>query len=141
MNGFSGDNVPAYEPSMSKAVFLTWVQGQDRRHELKDGRAIMQAGGTKRHNWISVNFVTALRARLGSQAWAIGVAGVAVEIGDGIRSPDVIVEPAANDGTALSTDNPILLVEILSPSSVGVDLTIKLAEYTRLASLEAYIIA
>jgi uncharacterized protein len=42
MTGFSADNT-AYEPPMIKAAFLRWVQRQVWRHELKNGRAIMQA--------------------------------------------------------------------------------------------------
>ncbi len=139
MTGFAEENVP-YEPPLHKADFLRWVQSQERRHEFKDGRTIMQAGGTKRHNWIAVNFVTALKARLDDKLWAVGMADIAVEIGDDIRYPDVLVEPLTDDGTSLSTDKPTILVEILSPSSVAIDMNIKLAEYTSLPSLEVYVV-
>lgn len=82
-----------------------------------------------------------MKAELDSDTWAVGIADIAVEIGDDIRYPDVLVERLADDGTALSTDKPIILVEILSPSSVDVDMSIKLAEYTRLSSLETYVVA
>lgn len=39
------------------------------------------------------------------------------------------------------SDAPVLIVEVLSPSSTGTDLTAKLAEYTSLPSLQAYIVA
>jgi Uma2 family endonuclease len=58
-----------------------------------------------------------------------------------ISAPDVLVERVHPDGKALSTDEPVLLVEVLSPSSVGTDMVAKLAEYTSLPSLEAYIVA
>ncbi len=126
---------------MTKAEFLAWVQGQQGRFELKDGRVIMQAGGTKRHSWICVNLIAALTSCLVSDAWAIGTTDIAVEIGDDVRYPDVSVERREDDGNALSTDRPVLLVEVLSPSSKSTDMTIKLAEYTSLQSLEAYIVA
>ena len=41
----------------------------------------------------------------------------------------------------MSTTTPVLLVEVLSPSSVGRDLSVKLAEYVSLPSLQCYIVA
>jgi Uma2 family endonuclease len=82
-----------------------------------------------------------LTSSLEPDAWAVQVAEVAVEIGDDIRYPDVLVERFGGDDRDLSTDKPVLLVEVLSPSSVATDMTVKLAEYTQLQSLEAYIVA
>lgn len=141
MNGFAEDKTAPYVPPMAKAEFLRWLQVQDQRHELSGGRVVMQAGGTKRHNWICINFVTALKARLDKQTWSVGMADVAVEIGDDIRYPDVLAERHGDDDRAVSTDKPVLLVEVLSPSSAATDLGAKLAQYTGLASLETYIVA
>jgi Uma2 family endonuclease len=71
MNRFAEDNAPAYEPPMSKAAFLHWVQRQERRHELKNGHAIMQAGSTKRHNRICINFIKVLTSQLDPDGWAV----------------------------------------------------------------------
>jgi Uma2 family endonuclease len=64
-----------------------------------------------------------------------------VEIGEDIRYPDVVVERLLGDGSGLTTTTPVLIVEVLSPSSTGRDMSVKLAEYTSLASLEVYIVA
>ena len=141
MTGFAEDNAPAYDAPLHKEAFLRWVQTQERRYELKNGHAVMQAGSTKRHSWITGNFVVAFSARLDRADWAVGPIDIAVEIGEDIRYPDVVVERLQDDGTALCTDRPVVLVEVLSPSSTGTDMTAKLAEYTSLASLEAYIVA
>jgi Uma2 family endonuclease len=141
MTGFSEDNAPAYEPPMSKAAFLRWVQRQERRYELKDGRTIMQAGVSRNHARLVAKLLTALTTRLDPDVWAVTASDLAVEIGDDIRYPDVMVERLGGDGSALSTELPVVLVEVLSPSSVATDMTVKLAEYTSLASLEAYIVA
>jgi Uma2 family endonuclease len=79
--------------------------------------------------------------RLDPDVWNVGPTDFAVEIGPDIRYPDVVVEHVHPDGAALSTDAPIVLVEVLSPSSVGTDMVEKFAEYTSLPSLEAYIVA
>lgn len=126
---------------MDKAQFLQWVQGRQGKYELRRGRVVMHPGISRNHRRLMTAFIVALTSRLPSDAWEIGAAEFAIEIGDDIRYPDVLVEKAGGAGSALSTSEPVLLVEILSPSSVGTDFTEKLAEYTSLASLEAYIIA
>ena len=98
-------------------------------------------GGSRNHSLLSGRFIAALTARVASERWAVLPADLAVKIADSVRYPDVMVEPAGLDGQALSSAQPVLLVEILSPSSVLRDLKTKLAEYTSLPSLEAYIVA
>jgi Uma2 family endonuclease len=114
---------------LDKQAFLQWVQRQERRYELKDGEVIMHPGSTKRHSWITGRFVSLLLSRLDPELWGVGPTDIAIEIGPDIRYPDVVVERMHDDGTALST------------SSVGTDMVAKLAEYTSLPSLEAYIVA
>lgn len=126
---------------LDKRAFLQWMQKQERRYELKDGEVIMQAGVSRRHFTLVGRFVVAFTNRLDLDVWNVGPTDFAVEIGPDIRYPDVLVESVDPDGAALSTDAPVVLVEVLSPSSVGTDMVEKLAEYTSLASLEAYIVA
>ena len=141
MTGFGEEKSPAYDAPMTKAAFLAWVQGQQGHFELKNGRVIMQAGGSRRHATIIGRFVGQLLARLEPDVWTVIPTELAVEIGPDIRYPDVMVELASLDGAALLTASPVVLVEVLSPSSIATDMTIKLAEYTSLPTLEAYIVA
>jgi Uma2 family endonuclease len=101
----------------------------------------MHPGGSRQHAALVGRFVLALGSRLDPDIWTVCPTEFAVEIGADIRYPDVLVERVHADRGALSTDDPVVLVEVLSPSSVGTDMTAKLAEYTSLASLEAYIVA
>ena len=41
----------------------------------------------------------------------------------------------------MASTRPLLVVEVLSPSSVARDMNLKLAEYTSLPSLQCYIVA
>jgi Uma2 family endonuclease len=140
MSGFAEERAP-YGARMTKAEFLHWVQEQEGRFELVDGRVVMQAGGTQRHSWIAARFITAFSTRLDPAAWAVGTADLAVEIGEDIRFPDVVVERLIGDGTALSTGKPVVLVEVTSGSSEETDSGVKLDQYTSLTSLECYIVA
>ncbi|MDX2258289.1 MAG: Uma2 family endonuclease [Hyphomicrobiaceae bacterium] len=126
---------------MTKAEFLRWVEGQEGRYELKDGRVVLQAGVSRNHYLVRARYLIALAQRFDTERWNVGTAVFAVEIGDDIRYPDVFVESAGGDGNARSTSQAVLLIEVLSPSSVGTDMTVKLAEYTSLPTLLAYIVA
>lgn len=126
---------------LDKRAFLQWVQTQERRCELKNDEVIMHPGVSRDHAVLVGRFVIGLGSRLDPDAWNVSPADFAVEVGPDIRYPDVLVERVHLDGAALSTDAPIVLVEVLSPSSVGTDMVEKLAEYTSLPSLEAYLVA
>ncbi len=126
---------------LAKPEFLRWVQRQDGRYELKGGQVIMHAGTTRQHWLVANRFILEIAKQLDNNKWAAGGADLAVEIGEDIRYPDVLVEPTGRDGDALTTTEPVLLVEVLSPSSVGTDMTEKPSEYGSLPSLQAYIVA
>jgi Uma2 family endonuclease len=101
----------------------------------------MHPGSTHRYALLATRFVVACCNRLDAEQWSVSTAEFGVEVGEGIRYPDVLIAPADIEATALATDRPVVIVEILSPSSVGIDMTEKLAEYTSLASLQAYVVA
>lgn len=141
MSGFAEDpQAPCGRPA-SKKAFLHWVQWQREKFEFKNGEAVMHPGGSKRHAWIIGDFVRTLGQQLDPKIWTVAPTEIAVEISEDIRYPDVVVERRTGEGREVSTETPVLLVEVLSPSSVAKDLNAKLAEYTSLASLEAYIVA
>ncbi len=142
MTGFSEEPRASYSARMDKAAFFAWLKTREGgRYELKDGEIIVHAGSTIRHARLSAKFVIALATRLDIDTWAVAASDAAIEIGDDIRYPDVVVERLLDDGSSPSTSRPTLLVEVLSPSSVGRDMRDKHGEYLGLPSLEAYIVA
>lgn len=125
---------------MNKAAFLDWVQGRKERHELDRGRVIMMTGGTRAHWQITANLVRALDARLDPEKWAVlPELGIDLE-SESIRFPDIIVDLAGEAPKDLTATAPVLIAEVLSPSSERVDLGDKSAEYLRLPSLAAYLV-
>jgi Uma2 family endonuclease len=127
--------------TMDKATFLRWAEGRAGKHELSDGAIVMMTGGSRNHQRVTMRLAQLLMNHLDAQAWDVVSEGFAVEIGEDIRYPDVMVERMAADGKALSTQTPTLIIEVLSPSSIALDMNIKAAEYMSLASLETYIVA
>ena len=49
-------------------------------------------------------------------------------------------EPEYLEGRTDTITNPVLLVEVLSPGTAHIDYGEKLAEYTRIESLQAYVL-
>ena len=126
---------------MDKATFLRWVQGREGRYELIAGRAVMQDTGTRDHRDVALAFYDVLRPRLSRRDWSISTGQLSVEIGEETRVADVMVEPAGLDRKAIASDQAVLLVEVVSPSSEGADFNGKRLLYGRLPTLEVYIVA
>ncbi len=128
--------------TMDKETFLRWVERQDGRYELEGGRVVQQmTGGTFTHYRLISSFQALLGRQLDVTHWAVLPPGFAVDVGNRVRYPDVVVQALGLPSGALATTTPAVVIEIISPSSVTLDLVVKPAEYMSLASLEAYIVA
>jgi Uma2 family endonuclease len=125
---------------MDKPTFLAWAEAQEERYELDRGRVVMMTGGSRAHWQIMANLYKALDARVDPERWAVlPEFGVDLDVGS-IRFPDVIVDLAGEAPKDKTATSPVLIAEVLSPSSERIDLGDKAAEYLRLPSLLIYIV-
>jgi Uma2 family endonuclease len=131
----------AVDLKFSKAEFLRWVQRQEGRYELQNGRVVMMAGGSRAHSSIYFDLAMAIAARVDRNRWRVHTAEFAVEIGEDIRYPDVLVEAEGQMPDGFTASAPVLVAEVLSPSSLHLDFGIKATEYMSLPSLQVYIVA
>ncbi|HMK78019.1 MAG TPA: Uma2 family endonuclease [Xanthobacteraceae bacterium] len=60
--------------------------------------------------------------------------------GRAIMMTGASLNSAGRDGTGYTSTDPVLLIEVLSPSSEALDLGDKAAEYLRLPSLRTYVV-
>lgn len=112
------------------------------RHEFVNGRIFAMSGGTKQHNIISLNIVTALRNALRGSGCAVYMADVKVRI-DSLNSfyyPDVVVECKNIERSNLFTETPVFIAEVLSPSTASIDRREKLIAYQAIESLSEYLL-
>jgi len=100
-----------------------------------------RTGASKNHNRLVTNLIVELHRKLDAVVWSITACYMAVEIGDNVRFPDVVVERLDAPGSELVAGQPAVLVEVLSPSSVARHMRIKAAGYLSLSQLLAYIVA
>jgi Uma2 family endonuclease len=126
---------------MDKAAFLAWVQGREGRHELADGHVVMMTGGSRGHGLIMRRLAAALERRLDGTRWAVLTSDFAVDLGPKtIRYPDIVVDAAGGAFKDLTATAPIVIAEVISPSSATDDLGDKAAQYLRLPGLAAYLV-
>ena len=125
---------------MDQKAFLAWAERQEERYELDRGRVIMMTGGSRAHWQIAANLLRTIEARVDLDRFAVlPEFGVGVS-DESIRFPDVVVDVAGEKPSDRTATTPILIVEVLSPSSERIDLGDKAAEYLRLPSLRAYLV-
>ena len=125
---------------MDKSAFLAWAQGREGRYELVENRVVMMVGVSLAHGLIVGNLYTALRTQLSRAQWMV-LTDFGVDIGpQTLRYPDVMVAKASKSYKDFTAAEPVLIAEVLSPSSVTVDLGDKVTEYLRLPSLAAYVV-
>jgi Uma2 family endonuclease len=126
---------------MDKATFLAWVEGRDGRHELDDGHVVMMTGGTRGHERLIRRLAAALEKRLDVDRWEVLTSNFAVDLGPKtVRYPDIVVDAAGGSTNDLTATAPILIAEVISPSSATDDLGDKAAQYLRLFGLSAYLV-
>jgi len=126
---------------MDRTSFLAWVEGREGRYELAKGRVVMMTGGSRGHALVVRGLFKALDRRLDAARWSVLTSDFAASVGqDTIRYPDVIVDVTAGQLRDLTAAAPVLIAEVLSPSSVAIDLGDKAAEYLHLPTLDAYLV-
>lgn len=125
---------------MTKDAFLHWAERQEATYELVRGQIGPPVRSTRDHASIMGAFVMALRNSFPDRRWNIFARGLAVDTGVSVRFPDILMEPVGGDREGTFSEAPVLLAEVLSPSSLETDLHEKAVEYTALASLQAYVV-
>ena len=115
------------------------------RHEYINGELIAMSGASRAHNLITINVSAALHSRLrGSkcETYANDMR-VSTPTTTSYFYPDVVVvceEPRFEDDVFDILLNPIILVEVLSPSTELYDRREKFAHYRQLVSLQEYVL-
>ena len=131
---------------MTADEFIAWAMArpEGERFELADGEVIAMAPERLAHN--DAKFLIARRLAAAVEAAGlpcrVQIDGMAVQVDSHtVYEPDVIVRcgPPLPPDTLRLTD-PLILVEVLSPSTRGVDVGLKLSDYFRIPSLRHYLI-
>ncbi len=128
---------------MSVEEFLDFAESSEYRYEYIEGEPIKMTGGKLNHFRIINRIQVVLEQLLvGSDCEVLG-SGMLVRVGEAsLVAPDVSVvrgEPETESDTRILL-NPILVVEVTSPSSINHDRVVKRDFYESVDSIQAYLI-
>ena len=129
---------------LTREEFHRWAEGQTQRYERVAGEPVAMSPERIQHIRIKSRVWAALdravrEAGVDCEALADGVT---IEVDDETDyEPDAVVNCGPRlppDATAAT--NPVIVVEVLSPSTQSVDSGEKLADYFRVPSIQHYLI-
>jgi Uma2 family endonuclease len=128
-------------PLLTVEAFDAWVARQDdgSRYELVAGHVVMMANPTETHNQIASNIHAPLKLAMDRRRCRTYVADMRVQRSDCAdetdrTKPDVVVRCGEHTGKTDITD-PIVVVEVLSPTTMDIDRGAKLEFYQSLSTL------
>jgi Uma2 family endonuclease len=132
--------VPARKLELDE--FLDWENRQQDRNEFVRGDIYAMVGARRTHGRIVANLVRHLGNHLADSPCQVFAESMKVQVGEeAVLYPDVFV---TGDAADLSTETvfhaPLVVVEVLSPSTQAYDRSQKFALYRRLASLREYVL-
>jgi Uma2 family endonuclease len=130
------------EPAIKRMTvdeFLCWEDGTDTRYELVDGFVVAMAPPAPRHGALFVRLAGAIDAALRARppCAAYGEAGIVrPDRDDTFYVADIAVACDALQPDDQLIRNPILIVEILSPSTANFDRNTKVPDYRHIPSVK-----
>lgn len=127
---------------MTREEFFLWAERQEKRHEFDGSRPIAMTGGTNEHGIIADNIRFELMSRLRGgpcRSMSSDGGGVAT-LGNRVRYPEATVTCSPVPGTERLIPDPVVVFEVVSPSSVRTDQVVKLREYHAVLSIKRYVL-
>lgn len=121
---------------LSLDAFLAWEEEQELRYEFVAGVFRAMTGGTLEHNDTAENVLMLLRERLrGKPCRARGANTKVVTPTGQVLYPDVVVNCSPREPKRNWIDDPVVVVEVASPSTGKYDTTLKRWAYQEIPAL------
>ncbi len=130
---------------LTPGEYLTWERKQPFKNEYHNGYIIAMSRASRAHNLITMNIANQFYTQLVAQGCEIYPGDMRVQIRQPTSYfyPDIVVvcgEPRFEDDTFDTLLNPVLIVEVLSPSTAAFDRGEKFEHYKQLDSLQEYML-
>lgn len=124
---------------MTVDEFLAWDDGESERYELIDGEPVMMAPGSAFHAFLSARLGTLLSVALEPlTGFAVYSQGGVSEAGwtHSVYAPDIAVTRGLPTRGQHLLQHPVLVAEILSPSTETIDWRKKQPDYQSIVTLQ-----
>src|SRR5271166_2154019 len=125
---------------MTLAEFLEWEGRQPLRYEFDGVGPVAMTGGTYGHSAIQRNLAIAVGGRLRGKPCQFHGSDLKFQVAEGhVRYPDGMVVCSPVDRTATVVHHPVVVFEVLSPSTTRNDRIVKAREYQATPSVQRYV--
>jgi Uma2 family endonuclease len=125
---------------MTLAEFLKWEERQALRYEFDGVGPVAMTGVTLAHARIQRNLAFALTGRLrGKPCEFLGSDLKIRTTDDHVRYPDGFVTCVGGQNISTVLSDPIIIFEVLSPSTAAKDRIVKAREYQAMPSVQTYV--
>jgi Uma2 family endonuclease len=129
---------------MDVDAYLRWAEGRDGRWELRDGQPVMMAPERALHALTKYAAQETLKAAIRNAGLPCRMFPDGMTVRLAARTalePDALVVcPPPTDLNTLEIPNPVIVVEVLLPSTAADDHGVKLDGYFSLGSINHYLI-
>lgn len=123
------------------AEYLAGEQESPVRYEYVMGQVYAMAGASDRHNRIALNLATRFSLHLDGKRCEAFISDMKVRVAEDVfYYPDVVVACDPPGGDAYFRSQPVVIVEVLSPTTERIDRNEKLAAYQRVSTLREYVL-
>ena len=130
----------ALRKPMTLAEFLAWEERQPLRYEFDGVGPVAMTGGTFGHAAVQRNLAFALTGRLLGKPCQFVGSDLKFQVAEGhVRYPDGMVVCSPVDRTATVVYDPVVVFEVLSPSTTRDDRIVKAREYQATPSVQRYV--
>ncbi len=131
----------AAEKRMTVAEFLAWDDGTDTRYELIDGRPVAMAPAAPNHSIIASKIAGALENGLKPPCYASIEVGVTTpDRSDTFYEADVVVSCSPWQRGMTTIPEPVIVIEVLSPSTIEHDRGRKAYDYSQIESVQEIVL-
>jgi Uma2 family endonuclease len=132
-------------PYITAEEYLARERAADYKSEYFDGEIFAMAGASKLHNVVAGNIFAKLHVQLEGRSCEVYSSDMRLKVSPtGLYTyPDVVVacgEAQFEDDEIDTLLNPILIVEVLSKSTESHDRSTKFEHYSKLKSLQEYLL-
>jgi len=129
----------------SKEEYLEMEAAADYKSEYYQGEIFAMSGGTRKHSLVCVNLIRRISEGIDNRDCQCFESNMKLEIAeaDAYVYPDVMVvcgDAEAAENTTDAITNPVLIIEVLSPSTESFDRGLKFEYYKTVPSLKEYVL-
>ncbi|MEZ5535559.1 MAG: Uma2 family endonuclease [Thiolinea sp.] len=133
----------ALKTQTTRAEYLELDESSPEKHEFYNGQIFAMSGGTYNHSTIGLNIATTLRNQLQGKPCQPMNSDMRVHTQSGLDTyPDISVfcgEPELTDQER-TLHNPVVIIEVLSPTTRNYDRGDKFWHYRSIPALQDYLL-